>query len=667
MDTTKRIKGLVKQLNQYRDEYYNQNNPSVEDRRYDDLFDELKSLESETGCILSNSPTQTVGYAVVSELSKVKHDIPLLSLDKTKAVDDIDEFIGNKKALLMLKYDGLTCECIYDGGVLIEASSRGDGYEGEDITHNAKTFKNLPLTIPNKGYLKVAGEAIIHSNDFDKINNSLTEEEKKKLPKGKYSTCRNLVAGSVRQLNSKICAKRNVYFYPWDVLKGLNDNSRDYNLQTLVTYGFEEAERIYYNQYDSNPQNLDLDFVIEGLKCHAQNNNIPIDGLVVKYDDIKYSKSLGSTSHHNNDGLALKFEDEKEDTVLREIEWSIGRTGQLTPVAIFDTVELDGTEVSRASLHNISIIEKLQLGIGDTVSIAKMNMIIPQIVENKTKSNNIAIPSSCPICGGVTEITQDNDSKVLVCSNPNCSGKLLGKFVHFGSKPAMNIDGMSEATLEKFINKGWLKSFSDIYKLDQYKSEIIRLEGFGQKSYIKLWTAIQNSRNIKLENLLAALGIPLIGRTASKVISKKFDGYWCNLEIALMQSFDFTTLQDFGQTMHDSIYKWYCSEEFKDVDELLKYLMFIVPQNNVDTEIRENPFKGKKIYGTGSFANYKKEELKSLLESFGAEFASGYTKSLDYLIVGSLKGSSKEDKAKRDGIRILSEEEFIDMIGGINI
>jgi len=655
MDKIKRVKELVIECNKYRDEYYNQNNPSVSDKEYDLLFDELKSLENETGFILSNSPTQSVGYKVVSELNKVEHSIPLLSLDKTKSIDDIKKFVGDKQALLMFKYDGLTVELIYEDGALAQASTRGDGYIGEDITHNAKTFKNLPLTIPYKGYLKIVGEAIIHTNDFAKINSSLPGEEK-------YKTPRNLVSGSVRQLDSKICDKRNVYFYPWDVLEGLDDVCGNYRLEKLnmiVKLGFAKSE--FLTIAGSNDYKY-LDEMIKRLTNVANKFFIPIDGLVVKYDDIEFSKSLGSTSHHNNDGIAFKFEDETEKTILRDIEWSIGRTGVLTPVAIFDTVVLDGTEVTRASLHNISIIEKLKLGIGDIVSVAKMNMIIPQIVENYTKSNNIQIPQECPVCKGLTEIVQEKDSEVLKCKNPNCNGKILGKFVHFVSKPAMNIEGLSEATLVKFINKGWLKSFSDIYKLDKHKDKIIQFEGFGQKSYEKLWSAIQKSRNVKLNNFLVALGIPLIGKTAAKTLSEYFDYEWYEIEAALNDGFDFTRLKDFGQTMADSLMNWYKSEGYYELDSLMPYLNLVKPQTQNTTD---SLFNGKKIYCTGTFANFKKDELKELVSNLGAEFASGYAKSLDYLVVGSIKGSSKEGKAQKDGVKILTEDEFIKMIGGV--
>ena len=398
--------------------------------------------------------------------------------------------------------------------------------------------------------------------------------------------------------------------------------------------------------------------MINNLKEKAEIKHIPIDGLVVKYDSIIYSKSLGSTSHHNNDGLAFKFEDETADTTLLNVEWSMGRTGSLTPVAIFETVDLDGTEVSRASLHNISIIENLKLGIGDNISVQKSNMIIPQIVENYTQSNSLIIPKTCPICNGKTEIEKLNDSKELICTNPNCKGKLLGKFVHFVSKPAINIDGLSEATLEKFIDKGWLKTFDDIYYLSKYKSEIINMDGFGFKSYNKLIQAIENSRNVTLDHFIVALGIPNIGKTASKTISKFFKGSWISFENAILGDFDFTVLDDFGQTMNNSIYDWYKLIKEPNIWAGLSYKMNFTELNivNEDTTITNNKFQGKTIVITGSFENYTRDTMQAKLESMGAKVSSSVSKKTDYVMVG-INAGSKLTKARDLGIEILSEND----------
>ena len=647
----KTIQSLVKQLNQYRNEYYNDNNPTVSDYEYDNLFDELKQLEEQTGFLMSNSPTQSVGFEVKSKLEKVTHSIPLLSLDKTKQVNDVIRFIGSQPCLLMLKYDGLTVELEYNNGELIKGSTRGDGFIGEDVTHNVKTFKNIPLKIDYNGYLKVVGEAIIHKNDFEKINDN--------LPIGieKYKNARNLVSGSVRQLDSKLCSERQVYFMPWDVLEGLDGDSKFYKIQELPSFGFQSFSDLFYIE---NGTTIDrLNEMIENLKEKASRKNIPIDGLVVKYDSIAYSKSLGSTSHHNNDGLAFKFEDETADTTLLNVEWSMGRTGTLTPVAVFKTVELDGTDISRASLHNISIIENLKLGIGDNISVQKCNLIIPQIVENYTQSNSLEIPNSCPICNGKTEIEQLNDSKELICTKPNCKGKLLGKFTHFVSKNAMNIDGLSEASLEKFIEKGWLKTFSDIYDLSKYKNDIINMDGFGEKSYNKLIQAIEKSKNVKLENFIVALGIDNIGKTASKTISKFFKGDWTAFENAWRIDFDFTNLDDFGRKMNDSLYEYFSKDEMRWYD-LVCEMKFIKPTETINADSSSsanNKFQNKTIVITGSFENYTRDTMQAKLESMGAKVSSSVSKKTDYVMVGTDAGS-KLTKARDLGIEILSENDI---------
>ena len=484
-----RIKVLVKELNQYRHSYYNLDNSIVSDSKYDKLFDELSQLEKETGYVLSISPTVTVGYEVVSKLNKVTHDIPLLSLDKTKEVKDIVKFKGNYDILMMLKDDGLTVELNYDDGILIQGSTRGNGIIGEDITINVRQFKNIPLTIPYKGKLSLTGEALIHYNDFKIINSKLPEGEKYKNP-------RNLTSGSVRQLSSKECANRFVYFYAFNILEcdtELSDSKKD-RFIWLHEQGFTITP---YTKL--NDETIDTECTLEDhisiMKTVAETKHIPIDGLVITYDSVNHSESLGKTSHHPLHSLAFKFQDELSETILREIEWSLGKTGQITPVAIFDEVEIYGTTVARASLHNLSIMEELELGIGDDIGVTKGNMIIPQVIENYTRSNNIVIPDNCPVCNGDTEIKQDKDSKVLICTNDDCSGKFIKKLSHFVSRDAMNIEGLSEQTLDKLVEMGFIEEFADIYRLEQYKKEIISLDGFGLKSYNKLIEAINKSRN----------------------------------------------------------------------------------------------------------------------------------------------------------------------------
>ena len=644
------ICNLTKELNEYRDEYYNHNKSSVSDKEYDLKFDELKGLEEKYELVLSNSPTQEVGYTVISKLKKVEHPIPLKSLDKTKDINELTKWQKDKEIIFMLKADGLTIELLYEGGNLVQASTRGDSKIGEDTTHNAKTFKNIPLKISFKGTLRIAGEAIIHKDDFEKINSKLSEDEK-------YKTPRNLVAGSVRQLDSSVCAERYVCFYTFNILECSEklENTKSGNFIWLEGLGFEVIDYVWMN---CNITNSEIDW----LKEIAQNKNIPIDGLVASFDDIKYSNSLGETSHHPLHSLAFKMEDETADTILTSIEWSVGRTGVITPVAIFGTVLLDNTEVSRASLHNLSIMEELEIGILDMVSIHKANQIIPQIQENHTRSNNVEIPENCPECGGIAIIDQPGNSKILYCTNPNCTAKLLGRFEHFVSKAGMNIDGLSSATLEKFINVGFLKTFDDIYKLGKYENAITKMNGFGIKSYDKLIKAIDNSKKVKTNNFIYSLGIDNIGRTASKTIAEYFDYDYCKFKDATISGFDFSQLTDFGVTMYNNIHNWYDTISNLELSDNLIGILEFVEDKKVEVVSNDNPFNGKKVYATGSFANYKKAEIKELLESLGAEFSSGYAKSLDMLLVGSLKGSSKVGKAEKDGIPVITEDEFLKMI-----
>ncbi|MGN1411075.1 MAG: NAD-dependent DNA ligase LigA [Oscillospiraceae bacterium] len=660
MNKIEKIKTLVEQLNIYCDEYYNNNNPSVSDEQYDKLFDELSNLEKSTGIYLSNSPTQSVGYEVKSKLEKVIHDIPLLSLDKTKSLEEVKKFMNNQPCLIMLKYDGLTVKLVYENGELIQASTRGNGIIGENITHNAKVFKNIPLSIPYKDRLVITGEAIIHKDDFEKINSTLEEKDK-------YKTPRNLSAGSVRQLDSSICAKRFVYFMPFDVLEGFNNNSKYENLNTLISYGFQ-SEKYFKIQDDYT----NLENQIEELQEIATEHSIPIDGIVIRYDNIEYSKKQGRTSHHYNDGIAFKFNDEAETTTLKSVEWQISRNGNLTPVAIFDKVIIDGTEVSRASIHNINMVETLELGIGDSISVIKANMIIPQIIENFTRSNTLEIPKKCPICNGDTQIKQVNETKVLTCSNPKCDGKIIQKFVYYVSKPCMNVDGLSEAIITKFIENGFLKSLDDIYTLDTYASNIINLEDtiekkngkiynkkFGEKNYKNLWKSIQDSRNCKLENFLTALGINQIGKSASKEISKHFNGDWNSFYQAVKDNFDFTSLNDFGEVADISIKEWFSNDEnISMVEKILPFLNF----EKTSTEpIVDNPFLNKTVVVTGTLINYSRDSIKEKLETLGAKVTGTISKKTDYLIVGE-KAGSKLVKAQSLGVEILTETEFENLL-----
>jgi len=651
MDNIEKIQGLVYQLNGYRNKYYNLNKPSVSDATYDQLFDELTNLENETGYVLSNSPTQTVGYEVKSKLSKVEHPIPLKSLAKTKSFDELTKWTGNKIILLMLKADGLTVELLYENGVLQQASTRGNSIIGEDILHNAKVFKNIPLTIPFKGLLRIAGEAIIHWDDFNTINSKLSDDDK-------YATPRNLAAGSVRQLDSKICSQREVNFYAFGILEcseELSDSKKE-QFKWLVEQGFWSIYYVYGNPGD------DFELYINRMKEVAEDKNIPIDGMVLTFDSVKYSKSLGETSHHPLHSIAWKAKDEAETTILRGIEWSVGRTGVITPVAIFDTVLLDNTEVSRASLHNLSICEDLELGIGDSISIIKANMIIPQIEENFTRSNNLTIPDVCPICGGKTIIDQDNESKFLYCTNDDCSAKIIKKFSHFVSRNAMNIDGLSDASLEKFIDAGFLNNFADIYKLSQYKSQIVSMDGFGLKSYNNLIKSIEKSKDVKLENFLYSLGIDQLGQGGSKRLVKHFNNNFSAIICASVN--DLMQVEDFGEVTANSVYSYFDNDNNQDlVDELQMYINIKEVAEKKDVGFKS--LDGLTFVVTGNVETFKnRKELEELITSLNGKLSGSVSSKTNYLINNDTTSTSgKNKKAKELNVPIISEQMFNEMIG----
>ena len=651
-----RIKNLVITLNEHRDNYYNKQNPTISDYEYDLLFDELTNLENETGFIISNSPTQTVGYEVKSEQKKVKHSHPMLSLDKTKSVEDLKKFVGNKDCIFSLKMDGLTILLTYEDGKLIKAETRGNGDVGEDITHNAKVFENIPLQIDYKGHLEIEGEAIITYDDFEKINNLIEN------PDDRYKNPRNLVSGSVRQLDSSIAAKRHIKFIAWKV-----PTEKKYMLNGLIDVkelGFEIVPFIAYFSGD----NKNIDRIIEALKNEAKKRGYPIDGLVMSYNDIAYGESLGCTGHHPKHSIAFKFYDEVYETELLDIEWTMGKSGVLTPTAVFETVEIDGTEVSRAYVHNISILTNLDLHIGDTIEVYKANMIIPQVKRNISSENRkeydyIKIPSHCPICGGVTEIKQDNDSKVLVCTNENCKGKLLGKLNHFVSKNAMNIEGLSEATLERFISLGWVESFMDIYELkDRFGYDIANLDGFGKKSVDKLFDAIETSKNTTLDKFIYSLSIPLIGRSASKTIAKYFNYDFDEFVDEAMNPFkwfNWKLLEDFGDAMHDEMWM-YLTNNRDMISELAKYLTFEKPQ----TSSNSNSLKDKVFVITGSLNHFaNRDEAKEKIELLGGKVTGSVSAKTNYLVNNDITSTSgKNRKAKDLNIPIISEEELIEML-----
>lgn len=651
MEKVKRIKDLVKQLNEYRDSYYNEARPVVSDTAYDKLFDELSELEKETGVVYANSPTQTVGYVVKSELEKVKHSHPMLSLDKTKSVDDLVKFAGEKDCILSLKMDGLTCLLTYENGELVQAETRGDGEVGELITHNAKVFDNIPLTIDYKGHFEIEGEAIITYDDFNKINEFLPEDKKYKNP-------RNLASGSVRQLDSKIAAQRHIKFIAWkvptEVPEGICSNSFLHRLMCARDFGFEIISFLAYSSSDKEH----LPEMIESLKTKAHNYGYPIDGLVMTYNDIQYGESLGTTGHHPKHSIAFKFAEDSEETILRKIEWSMGKTGSLTPVAIFDSVDLAGTSVSRASLHNISIMKELSISIEATVTVVKKNEIIPQIISCDADIMDVNIPTTCPVCGGETQIVKENDSEVLMCTNPHCKGKLLGRVSHFVSKKGMDISGLSEETIKKLIELGWIAEITDIYNLDQYYDRLSTMSGFGKKSVDKLRKSIENSKTVRLDKFIASLSIPGIGTSQSKELVKAF-GAWDKFRDASVGCYNFTQLDGFGDVLNNNIHSW-----FEDMSNIADYLASLMTFESEDNSKTNNSLNGKSFVVTGKVYKFKnRDEVKEAIEKFGGKVTGSVTKSTFALINNDIESnSSKNKKAKELGVQIINEEQLIEML-----
>lgn len=669
IELLKRQRELTVRLNEYRYEYYNKNAPSVSDSVYDRLFDELVNLEKQTGVAMTNSPTQTVGYPVVSGLPQARHDIPLLSLDKTKLVQDLLAFQSGRTVNLSLKLDGLTTEIIYENGILKRLSTRGDGDIGDDITHNASAIEGIPLQIPYKERLVVVGESFIRNSDFEWLRETLVDSTGKP-----YKNSRNLAAGSVRAYSSAVCAQRCVHFLPFAVIEGLPEieaetDSKRMKLAKITEYGFGRLRSIQFSTADSDMMELH----IKVLRDKAKEDDLPIDGLVITYDSISYSGTCGRTGHHFKDGLAFKFEDDLFKTRLDHIEWTPTRSGEISPVAVFDTVEIDGCEVSRATLHNLSFIEGLELMPGNRILVSKRNMIIPQVEENLDRGGfcmEDLVPSLCPCCGYQTMVHTTKKrvngelklTKTLFCHNPNCASQNLRKFVHFVSKKAMDIEGLSEATLEQFIDRGWLLDFTDIYRLDQHREEIIRMDGFGEKSWQRLWNAIQKSRNTSFERYLIAMDIPMIGSTASSALGSCFDWSLRAFEVAVDTGYDFTQIPDFGETLQNNIFEWFSIEENRILWEELKDMVSIEKKETNISEVRDNPFVGKTLVVTGKVEPYTRDGINAKITSLGAKAGSSVSKNTDYLICGENAGS-KLTKAQSLGVTVLSPAEFFSMIG----
>lgn len=643
-----RMKELIEILTKASKAYYQEDREIMSDFEYDKLYDELNALEKETGIILSNSPTQKVGHQVLSSLKKIRHESPMLSLDKTKEVNALESFLGNNKGILSYKMDGLTVVLTYKNGELIQAVTRGNGEIGEDITHNAKFFKNIPLKISFKEELVIRGEAVISFKDFNIINEKLTPEDQYKNP-------RNLCSGTVRQLNSEISASRNVNFIAFALVKANGQDfgdEKESRFKWLENLGFECVER-------KNVTSANIAETVKEFEEKIPSNRFATDGLVLTFSSVAYSQSLGTTAKFPRDSIAFKWADELAETTLINVDWNTSRTGLINPIAVFEPVELEGTTVERASLHNLSIIENLQLGLGDKITVYKANMIIPQVAEDLTKSNNLEIPAVCPVCGEDTEIIALRDGKALKCPNPNCKAQRISSLEHFVSRDALNIEGFSEATIEKFIEKGFIDNYTDIFKLEKYKDEIISMEGFGEKSYTNLIAAIDKSKNVALPNFIYALGINNVGLSNAKLLCKK-----CNNSLEEIRKADFETLisiDGFGDVIADSIVKYFGHQKNNDlINDVLNYLNFTATEyNDKDLKLDNITF-----VVTGDVHIYKnRKELQSVIEKLGGKVTTSVSAKTNYLINNDINSSSsKNKKAKELGIPIISEEDFEEMI-----
>ncbi len=645
-----RMQELVELLNRASKAYYQDASEIMSNYEYDKLYDELLELENELGITMANSPTVNVGYEVLSELPKEKHEKPMLSLDKTKEISRLQEFLGNQKALISWKLDGLTIVLTYKDGELKKAVTRGNGEVGEVITNNAKTFKNLPLKISYQGELILRGEAVIGYEDFEKINARIEDVD------AKYKNPRNLCSGSVRQLSNEVTATRNVQFFAFSLVKADDvdfKNSRIYQMEWLREQGFEVVEG-----YEATAQTVEEKVALFAEKITK--NDFPSDGLVLVYDDIAYGESLGMTSKFPRDSFAFKWADEIRETRLLEIEWSPSRTGLINPVAIFEPVELEGTTVSRASVHNISIMEELELGIGDTIEVYKANMIIPQIAQNQTRSGVRDIPTECPACHGKTEIRQDGNAKSLYCTIESCGAKRLKSFALFVSRDALNIDGLSEATLEKFIAKGFINTYSDMFHLERYADEIKQMEGFGEKSYDNLQRSVEKARTTTLPRLLYGLGIANIGLANAKVICKEFQ-YDIEKMMRLTEE-DLNNISGIGPVIARGYVEYFAKESHtEEVKKLLEEL--VIPEEEVNSE--DQIFENMVFVITGSVEHFaNRNEVKAVIESKGGKVTGSVTSNTNYLINNDVNStSSKNKKAKELGIPIITEEDFLNMMG----
>lgn len=645
----KRMKELGKKLREASRAYYQEDREIMPNVEYDALYDELSALEEETGIVLADSPTVNVGYEAVDQLPKEEHERPMLSLDKTKDREALREFVGEHPTLLSWKLDGLTIVLTYENGELVKAVTRGNGIVGEVITNNARVFKNIPLKISFRGRLVLRGEAIITYSDFEKINETIGDAD------AKYKNPRNLCSGSVRQLNNEITAKRNVRFYAFSLVsaEGVDfQNSREVQFQWLNVQGFDVVE---YRKVTADTLDEAMDYFAEAVT----KNDFPSDGLVALYDNIAYGESLGTTAKFPRNAMAFKWADEMRDTKLLEIEWSPSRTGLINPVAVFEPVELEGTTVSRASVHNISIMKELKLGIGDTIRVYKANMIIPQIAENLTGSGNAPVPHICPACGQETVVKKENDVECLFCVNPGCPAKKIKSFGLFTSRDAMNIDGLSEATLEKFIARGFIHDFGDIFEISRYRDEIVEMEGFGQKSYDNLIESLERAKETTLPRVIYSLGIANIGLANAKVICRYFNNDLEKIRHASLE--EISEIDTIGPVIAGNLVSYFQDEENnRRLDHLMSFLHI-----QDEGPKQEQIFAGMNFVITGSLVHFgNRSEAKELIESLGGKVTGSVTKKTNYLINNDIQSSSSKNKKARElGIPILSEEDFLNLVG----
>ena len=646
-----RMRELIEQLTEADIAYYKNDAPIMTDLEYDRLTEELAALEHDTGLVLSGSPTQKVSGEILESLAEVRHTKPMLSAGKTKSIEDLIRFAAGRAVLLSWKMDGLTLVLRYEYGKLKQAITRGrEGIIGEDVTHTVRTFRNVPLTISTKESFEVRGEGVISWESFRRINASLEEP---------YTHPRNLASGSTRKLDAGEASKRRLEFWAFELVSDhLEPESKLAQQQFLQCSGFSVVPYIFL---DAGHSEQDIRDTVAGME--PKDFAYPVDGLVMEYEDLRYGKSLGATGHHENRLIALKWADELYSTRFRGVELATTRTGMVSITGLFDPISIDGTLVSRAYLHNLDIFDEFQFGIGDEISVYKANMIIPQIADNKTQSNTYMLPMICPCCGKpLTVKYTSGGTRQLYCGNPHCAAKLVQKFAHFCEKTRMNIEGLSATTLEKLIGHGWVRNFGDLYELEQYREDIVRTEGFGERSFDRLQAAIEKSRRCTLAKFIAGLGIPMVGRHAGRDLDRYFHGSWAEFEAAILNGFDFTQLPGFGETMHNNIYTWYAdAQEAKLWRPLLRKIQFETKENLTMETTMNNPFAGKTVVATGKLEHYTRDGIQEKLISLGAHPSGAVSKKTDYLIVGE-KAGSKLTKAQQLGVKTLTEQEFEDML-----